>query len=294
MQESDCLKKILLFYKKSSYKIYCLERKNPFYLRDTLIARRQVKRFKEAHEEHCATLAYLEGLLRQYGLSYDKMVRGRSLPEKTYAVVITVGGDGTFLEATHKFEGQTIIGVNSSPRYSVGKLCVLRRENLERFVRRLAEGRLLIRPLHRLELRWKDGRPATLVTNDVLVSHKNPAAMSRYELRIGKTLERQHSSGVWIATAAGSSGAIYSAGGKHINRWRKDFQYKPRELHVGILERYVLTGGILAESQSIHLTSLMREGTVFVDGAHIRERFSFGDQVRIALSKRPVQTVDCS
>jgi len=263
-------------------------------LRDSSIARRQLKRFKEAHEDHYATLEYLESLLRRYGIFYDKMVRGRSTVGRSYELVITVGGDGTFLEATHKFDRQTIIGLNSSPDYSVGKLCVLRRENLERFVRRLAEGRLSTRLLHRLELRRKGERATVLITNDILVSHKNPAAMSRYEIHIGKTWERQHSSGLWISTAAGSSGAIYSAGGKRVSRWRKAFQYKPRELHVGVLERYTLTGGILAEDETIHLTSLMREGAIFVDGSHIRVNFSFGDQMRIALSRRPVRTVDFS
>ena len=71
------------------------------------------------------------------------------------------------------------------------------------------------------------------VLNDILVCHHNPGAMSRYFLTVEGTREEQRSSGVWIATAAGSSGGLHSAGGKVLTQKSKEFQYRPRELYRG-------------------------------------------------------------
>jgi len=68
--------------------------------------------------------------------------------------------------------------------------------------------------------------------------------MSRYYLQVGKLLEEQRSSGVWIATAAGSTGGLRSAGGKVLPKEDKKFQYKPRELYYGKKTCYHLKGGI--------------------------------------------------
>jgi len=50
--------------------------------------------------------------------------------------------------------------------------------------------------------------------NDLLVAHANPAAMTSYTLQLGTVSEPQRSSGLWIATAAGSTAAIRAAGGR--------------------------------------------------------------------------------
>jgi len=50
--------------------------------------------------------------------------------------------------------------------------------------------------------------------------------VSRYYLKIGNLREEQRDSGLWISTAAGSSGAIRSAGGKLFKNEEKKMQRK--------------------------------------------------------------------
>ena len=128
--------------------------------------------------------------------------------------------------------------------------------------------------------------------NDVLICHSNPAAMNRYVLKIGKVKEEQRSSGIWIAAPAGSSGAINSAGGKRIAHTVKKIQYMPRELYRGGKWKYRLTGGILSARRSITITSLMRQGKIYVDGTHLEIPFPLGVSIKVTLSSHPVKTIN--
>jgi hypothetical protein len=108
---------------------------------------------------------------------------------------------------------------------------------------------------------------------------------------VGRTREEQRSSGVWIATAAGSSGGLHSAGGLVLPQESVEFQYKPRELYRGKNIRYHLKGGVLGPTKKITLTSLMREGVVFVDGSHVCLPFSFGARAFVNRSSNPLKII---
>jgi len=156
---------------------------------------------------------------------------------------------------------------------------------------RILAGKVQIKKFNRLDLTFTDGTQSMNVLNDILICHHNPGAMSRYYLTVGKVREEQRSSGVWIATAAGSSGGLHSAGGKVLPQENKEFQYKPRELYRGRNIKYHLKGGVLKPSQKITLTSLMREGVVFVDGSHVCMPFSFGTKIFVERSSNPLKIV---
>ncbi len=285
-------KKVLLLHKKSSYKIYFFERKAPFYFKNNPGMQRQMNRFKGAHDQHYEALKVVESTLKQYGIKYDKFPRGKNVRYEEYNIIITLGGDGTFLEASRKVTHQIIIGVNSSPVYSVGKLCVAGIHNFKKIIESVLKNKLKLQLLHRLRMEIDEKSDPIDALNDVLICHKNPAAMSRYCLKIGHVHEEQRNSGIWISTACGSSGAIHSAGGQLMNKTEKEMQYKPRELYYGIKNNYQLTGGILSSRHKINITSLMREGKIFVDGTHLSFPFSFGSKLNVSLSPNPIKTIN--
>lgn len=272
----------LLLYKKSAYSIY-FRKRHP---------RAEIDRYKKAHDEHLRTLATVERVLHKYGINYSKYARGRKIPYERYGMVITVGGDGTFLEAARHTNTQVLLGVNSAPGTSVGELCVATRKNFERIIRRILAGKnVRLDSWQRLRLKI-DGlsRPIDCL-NDILICHQNPAAVSRYYLKIAALKEEQRSSGLWVAAPAGSSGAIQSAGGKILNITEKKFQYMPRELYRGVNPPYRLKGGVLAAGQTITIISLMHDGSVFVDGTHVQLAFPFHARLRISLSPKPVKVI---
>ncbi len=282
---------ILLLYKNNTYAGYFLsDRKRLAQLEGSLNAE-EIQRFRRTHKNHFWSLSYVEAVLKYRKLKFTKACRGSSFDYSRYDLVITVGGDGTFLEAARHVKEGTLWGVNSDPSWSVGRFCSGNPKNFEVLLDKILAGKATVKKFNRLSLSFSDGTQPMNVLNDILVCHHNPGAMSRYFLTIGRVREEQSSSGVWIATAAGSSGGLHSAGGKVLAQESKKFQYRPRELYRWKNTHHRLKGGILKPTQKITLTSLMREGVVFVDGSHVCLPFSFGAKISVNRSSSPLKII---
>src|SRR5882724_3517 len=92
-------KRILLLYKNSTYATYFLsDRKRLAHLQG-LFNSHGSKRFRKTHDNHFATLSDVEAALKSRKLNYTKICRGTNCNYGRYDLIITVGGDGTFLEA---------------------------------------------------------------------------------------------------------------------------------------------------------------------------------------------------
>ncbi len=285
------LQNVLILYKKSAYKIYFLEKRRAFHVKNKTVIQKELKRFKRSHDEHYATLKTIESVLRQQQIRFTKSCRSSHVDYMPYDLIITVGGDGTFLEAARNVKRGVLLGVNSSLSYSIWSFCLANRNNFKTIFKRVLRKDFKTNVFQRLRLDIDGCRKTINCLNDILICHSNPAAMSRYILKIGKNKEEQRSSGVWIATPAGSSGAIQSAGGKMISHSVKMIQYMPRELYRGGKWKYRLTGGVLSARQKITAISLMRQGKIYVDGTHLEHPFPLGATVKITLSPDPIKTI---
>jgi NAD+ kinase len=276
--------KILLIYKRSSLSVA-----------GKLSARlRKTRRFENNHATHYATLRMIEGILKRLNIKYHKHARGKGVDYRPFDLVITIGGDGTILEAARALNSrQMILGVNSDPNWSVGQFCCCEAKNFEVMFKRFLSRKAKVCRLYKLKLRLYDGKKVKDVEclNDVLICHANPGAMSRYELSVGKTAEDQRSSGVWFSTAAGSTGAMLSAGGRAMPLSSTDIQYKPRELYHSRTVKYYLTGGLIKRECKASLVSTMAHGYIFVDGAHIKFPFTYGSRAEISSSAHFIQLV---
>ena len=120
---------ILLLYKNSTYAGY-FDRKRLAQLEGALNAE-EIKRFRRTHENHFWGLSYVEAVLKNRKLKFTKARRGDSFDYSPYDLIITVGGDGTFLEAARQVKDGIIWGVNSDPGWSVGRYCSGNPENFE-------------------------------------------------------------------------------------------------------------------------------------------------------------------
>ena len=222
-------------------------------------------------------------------VSYRKHCRSQKVNYRPFDLVITVGGDGTFLEAARKLTNrQYILGVNSDSQWSVGKLCSCHTSGFSKALRRILDGSFSIKRLYRLRLSLSGMKAPIECLNDILICHPNPAAMSRYSIQIGKICEEHRSSGIWFSTASGSTGAIFSAGGKKMPLESQLLQYKPRELYHVPGNRYSFTGGMVLHREKVIVTSRMPRGNVFIDGAHIKFSFPYGTQATISISSNYV------
>jgi NAD+ kinase len=279
--------KILVLYKTSTYSYYFNSAR-----RNTKITMpmKNKARFKRTHLQHSRTLQQVEEFLQKKGLRYCRSQRGRKIDFSRFEFIITVGGDGTFLEAARGCNKQVLLGINSDPKWSVGRFCGANDKTFPKIIGGLFAGKYKPQNLRRLKLEVA-GRPMINIMNDVLICHANPAAMSRYLLCINGRREEQRSSGVWVATAAGSTGAIHSAGGKILTSFSDQWQYMPRELYYGSHVKHSFKGGILSSGQTLSVTSLMNSGVVYIDGCHLRYFLRFGETATIRESNQPLKVI---
>ncbi len=101
--------------------IYFTDQKNSLQQGNRLMIVSELNKFKHAHDEHYKSLRAVSKILMTHGVRYTENCRGRKLNYDRFDLVITVGGDGTFLEAARMLKGQVIIGINSAPSHSVGR-----------------------------------------------------------------------------------------------------------------------------------------------------------------------------
>ncbi len=286
------VKNILLVVKKSSRPAISGGWRHllPFMGRPSWV-QADMRRQRDARRAHRETLAGVERLLREKQVPYRLVERTVNLDMAAYDLVISVGGDGTFMEAARCVRRQLLWGINSDPERSVGSFCSATRFSFGPMLEELLRAQAKVREFQRIQMTL-NGKPFDLlVMNDLLVTHSKPAATSRYWLKIGRRQEDHRSSGLWIATAAGSTGAIRSAGGKALPRASKQLQYRPRELYRRSGLDYRLNGGVVEPRARFEVGSLMREGLICADGEHVTVPFRYGDHLAVSLSPYPVRVV---
>lgn len=255
-------------------------------LKKALVVFKEEASHPSHREIHELSLERVCAALREQGIAFRVLKRAGLRKAIAEDFIVTVGGDGTFLHASH-FAGprHLLLGVNSVPHASHGAFCSTDAERFEKALQRLLQGKAPITPLHRLVAKKNGKRLPILALNDILIANPSPAGTSRYELVLGRLKEEQKSSGLWISTPSGSSAAIRSAGGKLLAKHSRQFQFLVREPFQQGARKLRLLKGVLPPGQTVKVRIQMSKGALFVDGCHIRYDLKQGDVAEIGLSK---------
>lgn len=248
-----------------------------------------LSRLESAHLQNQSAIRLVQNVLERSGLE----VTERQQPTKREAagvdLVITVGGDGTFLATAQRVEDALILGVNSAPETSVGHYCATHASGFQEALESILEGRAAIQPLNRIACRVGDRALPYQALNDVLFAHRSPASSTRYLLDVEDEVELQTSSGLWISTASGASGAMRSAGGQPMVIGESRLQYRVREPYARPGTDVQLRGGLSAGPISVIARSPKLQ--VFLDG-HLRtQSVGFGTRVTFSVASSPLRVV---
>ena len=275
--------------KRSQYKKHVEDMHDPRAL--ALLQRHDpvVARWSDAHESHTHTFSRVLEYLERLGARVVILSRPHAEFDATGAhLIVTVGGDGTLLAASHNVHGPPIIGVNSSPKHSVGYFCAANPKNLGTILKRAIEGDLACVRLTRMQVEINGRLMSRRVLNEALYSHVIPAATSRYILRCSRGKEEQHSSGFWIGPAAGSTGAQRSAGGRVLPLGSKQLQLVVREPFNPPGRRVKLTRLQVRSGETVHVQSKMDDAALFLDGPYKKIEVFLGDTVIFRASDEPL------
>jgi NAD+ kinase len=259
---------VVVVYKKSQLRL-ALEKRNNRIKRLLKRGDPSVLPMQAAHDAHEATLAEVQRALKAAKITAKTVYRASLRSKMTEGrLVVSVGGDGTLLDASHKIRASHVLGVNSDTAHSVGFLCAAHRGTFAAQLDEILSGKWQPTPLRRIHGAIDDEPLPFPVLNDVLMAHKNPAATSRYLIEHKGVVEDHKSSGIWMATAAGSTAAMASAGGDVVDIDDERCQMRVREPFVADGPLLQLAQVWLKPDDDIVVASKMREGRVYLDGPH--------------------------
>lgn len=202
-------------------------------------------------------------------------------------ILISLGGDGTFLRAAAAVAGTAIpiLGIN------LGKVGFLAR----------AESFQLVEALNAiLAGRWSQQERMALAAevvrvggereqlnalNDVVVARGALPRVLRLDVAIGDShLGTYVADGVIIASPTGSTGYSFSAGGPILDPISRNLVVTPIAAYLATLRSVVVS-----PSQSVTCTVVAGEEAVISVDGWIDEQLAVGDRVTVSAAKSPIQ-----
>lgn len=281
--------RVVVVAKRSAYTKFVEEDQDP--RARELLSRSDpsVRLWRGAHEAHVKTVDHVTRLLDKLG-AHKLVLRGprNVFDARDAELVVTVGGDGTLLSASHNVSKVPILGVNSAPNHSIGFFCAAQLSNLEDLLERALASKLKGAALARMEVTVDARTVSKRVLNEALFCHAIPAATSRYIVGHGRRREEQRSSGLWVSTAAGSTGAIRSAGGRILPLGSDRLQMVTREPYEGDGEPYAFKRLIVEGGKTLSVKSKMNDARLFLDGPFRQVKVKLGETIGFRTSDEPL------
>ncbi|NOZ81134.1 MAG: hypothetical protein GXP63_05670 [DPANN group archaeon] len=249
--------------------------------------------FASQPKEHQKTVRVVKETLKEHGCDYRFIPRNRFNKRRMRGadIIITVGGDGTFLSvAQQNVKGVPMLGVNSNPQTKVGFLCNADRFDFKKKFERISKNRFRLVKLTRLECKigQKVLEPAL---NEIFFGHSKPYKLSRYTLYINKKSEKQRSSGIIVGTATGSNAWLRSAGAKPMRRDATRMQLFVREPHKGPFMRSTMVKTLLRPNDVIRIKSREKNQIVIADSVGVEYKARYGEWITIRRSPHPLPVI---
>ena len=261
--------KALVIYKKSTNEIYSaspdeavqkfIQDENNKYLTSQ----------KRSRDEQKRTLDAVVSELNRRKINHEVLWRGDVKSVEGSDLVISVGGDGTFLDVSHHINNDIpVMGINSDCNSSVGFYCCFNRQNFGDAIANLEK--LPRTKVLRIEGTLNGIKIPQYVLNDLLVADENPAATTDIEVN-GKRGKR--SSGLIVSTPMGSTAWVYEEGGiiAPLESTEMQYIYRSRRKKESFF------------AKEIEIYSLTRKGKIYFDGQHLVYDFTIGDKIHLEL-----------
>lgn len=202
--------------------------------------------------------------------------------------VVSIGGDGTALSASHYLWDRPLLAVNSNPKKSEGALTTIDILGLNDKLEKIKKG-FKIEDLERIEVYINGKKQEMLALNDVFVANDKAYLISKYKLRFNEQEEEQRSSGIIFSTGTGSTAWFRSAGGTPFSAQSKFIKMIVREPYHGKNLRFSLVQETIREKDDVEI-EMLSDGVLVIDS--IRElRLKEGDKVKVKISDRPLKRV---
>ena len=163
--------RVLVVAKKTTYRRFVMEQTDARIA--SLLERGDVsvRKLLKSHEDHEAAISEVIGALDGLGMPHKRVEASALRSAVKGDLVVTVGGDGTLLRASHEIgDGIPVLGINSAPRTSVGFFCYGKKGSAGRALRGALAGKLPRAALTRMHVSLNDRTISNRVLNEALLS----------------------------------------------------------------------------------------------------------------------------
>jgi NAD+ kinase len=228
-------------------------------------------------------------LLHAQSVDAFEMHRDAPVDLKGADLVLTLGGDGTFLAGARLAAPNDVpvLGVNLG---RLGFLTELEHDQLEHGIQRYVAGDYRIEERNMLQVTlMRGGRTIAkaIGLNEVVVDHSGEARILRLEIDVGgQRVGVIDADGAIVATASGSTAYALASGGPILEPTLRDLVLVP-------MSPFALTVRpiVFAPGQDITLAVVRGPGEMRVDGGRRGRVVAAGDQVRCGSHARPLKVV---
>jgi NAD kinase len=286
---------------KNFQNIYCIEKTTDFerVQKKELVESSLLNiRRKKNHENHEQFMAHF---LKKIQTHFPKLqtIKDRDMkkikPTKD-DLVISCGGDGTFLACAQDYFDATLLGVNTNylpqdPIFgSVGALTSINKENLDQKLEAFLKGAYTRKKWRRLAAKVGEKKIPHFAVNDIFVGPAFSYKTCYCSLKSPKHRSEFFCSGILSCTGVGSHSWYRNAGGTPFGRSLDNFAYLVLTPDIkSLLPEY---SEILTGKESIDIFSLKAKILLVFDS---RESITVGvnEKIKIFLDhKKPIKVID--
>lgn len=243
------------------------------------------KHSEDSSEANACKLVASEGFDVKY--SWKNVLKPRDL--NGIDIVISIGGDGTALSASHFLIGKPLLAVNSDPKHSEGALTTISLDELDEKLEEIKSEKYKTEKLERIEVLINGKLQDILALNEVFIANEKAYHISKYKIKFNGTEEEQRSSGLIFSTGAGSTGWFKSARGEPFPANSKYIKMIVREPFIRNLIHFSIFDRTIHEKDEMIVTPLTNM-VLAIDS--IREiKLKAGDKVKIRISEKALLRV---
>ncbi len=245
-------------------------------------------------KEYHATLQLVKKILKKHKIKYHLANRDflNEIKFHNHKFVLAVGGDGTFLRAAQFIKHQLIFGINADVKSKEGFFMQSSRKDFESKLKKIINNKFEIKKLPRLETYIDNKKIDSYALNEYYIGAKKGYHAAKYVIELDKKKERHKSSGVLVATPAGSYAWASACFNKKLSLNSKNFQFVVREPYEGrVFKNYKLKYGILKKGQKLKIYSEMLDGVIVADSVGKEFAFKNGSKSVVKMSNNPLNLV---
>jgi len=200
--------------------------------------------------------------------------------------VISIGGDGTALSASHFTFELPLLAVNSNPKKSEGVLTTININELEKKLEEIKKDNFETEKLERIEAEINGKKIDFPALNEIFIANEKAYLVSKYKIKIKENAEEQRSSGLIFSTGTGSTAWFKSAGGKPFKPDARHIKMIVREPYFGKLKKFEILEAEINEGENAEIIPLTKM-ILAIDS--IREiKINEKDRVKIRISDKPL------